>query len=320
MMTKPLWYPVGLAVALLCVQFAARTTAELFLVALMAIYALAALGLNIIFGVAGLLSVAQAAVMAFGGYTSALLMVRLDFSFLAALPAAAVASALLSAFAGLAALRVGSHYFILVTLGVAEAALLVMINEEQLTGGYNGLVGIPPLSLAGVDMSSSDAVATVSIVALFIGWYVANAMRASRFGSGAAAAGADPQLAMACGVDVPRQRVLASAAGGAFAGVAGALFAEALQFLGPGDFGVDKALLLLLIVVIGGAGSNGGTVLAAIMLTYLSQGLLTLTTVGPLVYGLGIMVILVFVPRGLAGLAGTGRRVVAAIARRERRQ
>jgi branched-chain amino acid transport system permease protein len=315
---RPLSYLAGLGVALLAVRLVVQTPSGLYLVALMAVYSLAALGLNIILGMGGLLSVAQAAVMAVGAYTAAIVLVRWHLPFLLALLLAAGVSALLSAFASLAALRVSSHYFILVTLGIAEAVTLVLVNETALTGGENGLSGIPPFAVGGVDLSSPWATAAVALVVLFVGWYVASAFRASRLGHAAFAAGVDPQLAMACGVSVTRARLVAAVTGGVFAGVAGVLFAEALQFLGPGDFELDKALLLLLMVVIGGMGSNAGTVVAACLLTYLSEGLLHLTTIGPLIYGVGIMVILVLAPNGLAGAVRKGRRRVEALLNRER--
>lgn len=317
---RPLAYPVGFLVAIVVIRMITDTSSGLFLVALMALYALAALGLNVILGMGGMLSVAQAAVMAVGGYTSALLLIKADLPFVLTLLAAAVSCALLSAFASLAALRVSSHYFILVTLGIAEAVSLVLVNQEELTGGYNGLTGIPPLMVAGLDLSTPWAIAVVSVVVMVIGWYIADAFRGSRIGYGTVFAASSPQVAMACGIDIAKLRIAAAAIGGVYAGVAGALFAEALQFLGPADFGLDKALILLLIVVIGGMGSNMGTVCAAILLTYLSQGLLDLATVGPMVYGLGIMTILVIAPNGLAGMARSGSRAAKAMLSKEWRQ
>ncbi|MPZ63665.1 MAG: hypothetical protein GEU93_20790 [Propionibacteriales bacterium] len=313
---RPYAHLAGLAITVLVVQQFVESSSSLFLVQLMALYALAALGLNIILGMAGLLSVAQAAVMALGGYTAGLLMIKAQLPFVVALLVAGAASAVLSAFVGLAALRISSHYFILVTLAVAEALSLLLINEEDLTGGYNGIGGIPPLVIGGLDLSSPLALAVVAIVTLFIGWYVADALAASRSGHGIHAGGADPQLAMASGINVARLRFGASVTGGVYAGVAGALYAETLLYLGPGDFSLGKALLILLIVVIGGMGSNAGTVAAAVILVYLSEGLLRLTTVGPLVYGLGIMVILVIAPNGLDGVARRLRRAFGRILER----
>jgi len=307
---RPLWYPGALVLVLVGVRFLFDSPATLYLIALMAVYALASLGLNILFGLGGMLSLAQAAVMAVGGYTSALLSIKLEWPFVAALVCGAVSGALVSALASVASLRVATHYFVLVTLAVAESISLILVNEDELTGGFNGLFGIPPITIAGLNVSQPWPLAALMIIVLFFGWYIADAFRASRAGFATVASGADPQMALASGINIPRVRIIAGAVGGVYAGVAGALFAGLLQFLGPSDFDLSKTLLFLLIVVIGGLGSNAGTIVAAVVLTYLSQGLLQLRQVSPLVYGVAIMVLLVVMPHGLAGIA---QKVVAVL-------
>lgn len=315
---RPLWYPLGFVVVLLCVRGFVPTSSGLYMVGLMAVYAVGSLGLNLMFGMGGMLSLAQAAIMAVGGYAAVLTMTKLGAPFLVSLLVAAVLSAVCSALASLSALRVATHYFVLVTMGIAQIVSLFLVNQQSLTGGFDGLTGIPPLSIGGLDLSDPWSMAVVTLVLLFVGWYAADAFRASRIGYAAVASSDDPQIAMACGISIARARMSAATVGGLYAGVAGAFFAELLQFLGPSDFGLDKALLFLLIVVIGGLGSNAGTVVAAVVLTYLSQGLLQLKAVGPLVYGLGIMVILVAVPNGFAGIAHRLRGLLGTYSKRKR--
>jgi branched-chain amino acid transport system permease protein len=315
---RPLWYPLAFVVVLLVLRGLVQTPSALYMVGLMAVYAVGALGLNLMFGLGGMLSLAQAAIMAVGGYASALAMTRLGLSFLLSLVIAAVLSAIFSALASLSALRVATHYFVLVTIGIAQIISLFLVNQQTLTGGFDGLAGIPPLTIAGRDLSDPWLMAIVTLAVMFLAWYAADAFRSSRAGYAAVASSDDPQVAMACGISIPRARMVAATVGGLYAGVAGAFFAELLQFLGPSDFGLDKALLFLLIVVIGGLGSNAGTVFAAVLLTYLSQGLLQLKAVGPLVYGLGIMVILVAVPNGFAGVVHRLRGRLATFSNRKR--
>jgi branched-chain amino acid transport system permease protein len=315
---RPLWYPLAFVLVLLGLRGFVQTPSALYMVGLMAVYAVGALGLNLMFGLGGMLSLAQAAIMAVGGYVSALAMTKLGLSFLLSLVIAAVLSAIFSALASLSALRVATHYFVLVTIGIAQIISLFLVNQQSLTGGFDGLAGIPPLTIAGRDLSDPWLMAIVTLAVMFVGWYAADAFRSSRAGYAAVASSDDPQVAMACGISIPRARMVAATVGGLYAGVAGAFFAELLQFLGPSDFGLDKALLFLLIVVIGGLGSNAGTVFAAVLLTYLSQGLLQLKAVGPLVYGLGIMVILVAVPNGFAGVVHRVRGRLATFSNRKR--
>jgi branched-chain amino acid transport system permease protein len=313
---RPLWYPLGLVLALFVVRLAVHTPSGLYLVALMAVYAIAALGLNVMFGMGGMLSLAQAATMAVGGYTSALSVTRLGLPFLLSMLVGAMCAAVISAFASLTAMRVATHYFVLVTLALAETISLFLVNQETLTGGFDGLPGIPPLVIGGVDLSGPWPLAATMMAVMFLAWYVADAFRASRTGYAAVASSDDPQIAMACGISIARARLVAGTVGGVYAGIAGALFGQVLLFLGPSDFGLDKALLFLLVVVIGGLGTNVGTVVAAFALTYLSQGFLQLREIGPLVYGVGIMVILVAAPNGIAGIAQRVHQVTAGLARR----
>jgi branched-chain amino acid transport system permease protein len=299
---RPLWYVALLVVALLVVRLFASAPPTLYLITLMGVYGVAALGLNVMFGMAGMMSLVQAGAMAVGAYVSALAVVKAGLPFIVSLLLGVVLAAALSAFASLVAMRVASHYFVLVSLALAETVSLFLVNQVDLTGGENGLAGIPSFTIGGFSLSDAWPLAATTIVILFLAWYVADAFRASRVGYASVASSSDPQIAMACGISIRRARLIAGTVGGAFAGIAGALFAQALQFLGPSDFGLDKALLFLLIVVIGGLGSNAGTVVAAVVLTYLAEGFLQLQAVGPLVYGLGIMIILVLVPNGFAGL------------------
>jgi branched-chain amino acid transport system permease protein len=314
---RPLWYVGLLVVVLLVVRLFASDPSTLYLVTLMGVYGVAALGLNVMFGMAGMMSLVQAGSMAVGAYVSALAVVKAGLPFLISLLMGVVLAAALSAFASLVAIRVASHYFVLVSLALAETVTLVLVNEVGLTGGENGLAGIPSLTIGSFSLADPWPLAATTIVLLFLGWYVADAFRASRVGYAAVASSSDPQIAMACGISIRRARLIAGTVGGAFAGVAGVLFAQALQFLGPSDFGLDKALLFLLVVVIGGLGSNAGTVVAAVVLTYLAEGFLQLQAVGPLVYGLGIMVILVLVPNGFTGLVRRFRRPAGPSARTE---
>ncbi len=303
LLPRPLRYLLLLAVIALALRLFEPSGSRQYLITLMCINALAALGLNVILGMTRLLSIAQAALMAVGGYTCALMLVDWHMSFLIAALAGILASGVVSSFAGLVAGRIRSHYYILVTLGIAGTISLILVNQIDLTGGDNGLGGIPPLTVGALTLSSSPQILGLSLAVLIVGWYLAEALRQSRAGRAMFAVGANEYLAFAAGMSPLRTRVLASAVGGLYAGLAGVLLAEALLFLGPADFDLGQALLLLLIVVIGGMGSNVGTVVGAVLVTYLSQGFLTLTSTGSLVYGLGIMLILLVAPGGLAGIS-----------------
>lgn len=278
---------------------------------LAAVFATAAIGLNVIFGLGGLLSIAQAAVMAVGAYTLVLTLNQFSIPVLAALALAGVGGAIASGITGLIAIRIRSHYFILASIALAEGVVLVITNEIDLTGGSNGLALASPGVLFGVQLSDPEQFVMLAVPVLAVVWYLAGCLRVSRLGIALHAVRSDDYLALASGIPVHRCRLWATVIGGGFGGLAGGMLALLNSYIGPQDFGLDTAVLLLLMVVFGGTASNGGTVLAAAILTVLTQGLLTVTAIGDLVYGLAILVLLIFARQGLAGLGHAAYRRLA---------
>ena len=266
------------------------------------IYAIAALGLNIIFGLSGLLSIAQAAVMGVGGYALTFAMAA-AVGVVPALALAALSGAVLSGLTGLASARIRSHYFILLTLALAESVLLLIVNNPDTTGGSNGMPLQGSTVLFGWELTTSRGLYYLAMPLLLASWYLADCFKRSRPGLALRALSSDEYLALMAGVATGRARFYATLIGGAFAGLAGGLLAVDDAYIGPQNFDFDTAALLLLIIVLGGPGSNAGTVVSALILTALIQGSLTLTTVGQLIYGLAIIILILVAPGGLAGLA-----------------
>jgi branched-chain amino acid transport system permease protein len=277
------------------------------------VYAIAALGLNVIFGLGGLLSIAQAAVMAVGAYGLMLTLNHEQVGVLPALLLAAFLGAVASGITGIIAMRIRSHYFILASVALALGVLLVITNEQGTTGGSNGLGLSATPTLLGLNPTDPHDFLLLAVPVLGLVWYLASSLRDSRLGIALHAIRSDDYLALSSGVPINRCRFWATVVGGAFGGLAGGLLALLNGYIGPQDFGLDTAVLLLLMVVFGGASSNGGTVVAALILTVLTQGLLSVTTIGELVYGVAIVVLLLFARNGLSGLAVSARRHLVAL-------
>jgi len=276
------------------------------------VYAIAALGLNVIFGLGGLLSIAQAAIMAVGAYGLMLTLNHQQVGVLPALVLAAFVGAVASGITGVIAMRIRSHYFILASVALAVGVLLVITNERGTTGGSNGLGLAAFPTVLGLSPSDPHDFLLLVVPVAGLVWYLASSLRDSRLGIALHAIRSDDYLALSSGMPINRCRLWATVVGGAFGGLAGGLLALLNGYIGPQDFGLDTAVLLLLMVVFGGASSNGGTVVAALILTALTQGLLSVTTIGELVYGVAIVVLLLFARNGLSGLAVSAyRRLVA---------
>ncbi len=277
--------------------------ARLQVINLAFIYGIAAIGLNIIFGLSGLLSIAQGAVMGVGAY-GFVFAAGAALGVVPSMVLACILSALISGLTGLASARTKSHYFVLLTLALAEALNLLIVNNPDLTGGSNGIPLAAMPMLLGWDLSSARTLYFLVLPLLLASWYLADCFKRARPGLALRALNTDEYLALMAGVATGRARFHATAIGGGFAGLAGALLAIDDAYIGPQNFDLDTASLLLLMIVLGGPGSNAGTVVAATILTMLLQGTLMLTSVGQLIYGLAIIVLIILAPGGLAGLTG----------------
>ncbi len=281
----------------------------------MLILAVAAMGANIISGYAGLVSVAHAAFMAIGAYVSALSMMKLGLPFPVAFVMACAMCGVISGAVGLLGNRVEPVYFIVVTYGFAVAVTLVIVNESWLTGGANGLNGVPPASFGQWMLSDDWAVYPMIAFVFTVALYFAQRLRNSRAGRAMVAGQLNVPAASSSGVDVNRSRIFAMVVGGIYLGAAGSLFAHVVRFLGPENFSISLTLLLYLILVVGGLGSNIGACLAVFLVVSLTEILRGSATTWLLLFGISIMVIMIVAPRGLPEIWGH----VARLAKRQSR-
>jgi branched-chain amino acid transport system permease protein len=274
------------------------------------VYAVAAVGLNVILGLGGLISIGQAGVMAVGGYTTILLFGK-SVGLGVALLLACVGGALISALMGFVGARVKTHYFVLASLAIAEIIVLVATNATGLTGGSNGtaLAGVP--IVAGLNLTTARGFFHFGSIIVLIVVYLADALRVSRGGLGLSALTMNEYVAVSAGVDPRVSRALATSVGGVFGGLAGGMLALLDGYLGPASFDLGTATLLLLIVIVAGRAANGSVVIAALILTFLSQGFLTDPTVGQLAYGVGLIALIIVAPDGLFGAATWSRRLAS---------
>ena len=273
------------------------------------IYVLLGLSTNLLVGIAGIFSVSQAAVFGVGAYLVAHFMMAADpFSFMPSILIAAACCVALNILVTLPSLRVSGDYFVVTSFGIQLLATAVFTNWAQGTGGANGLPGIPPPDLFGWPIVTTPQY--VLLCTLFAGlgclafWLV---MRAP-FGRLVRAIREDETAVAAAGKNVLRAKVSAAALAGVFAGTAGGLYATFLSFIDPSSFDLDASILLLTMVVVGGARTLAGSIVGPFLLLALPQ-LLTLvdipTTIAAaarqLIYGLLLIVFMLFRPQGLAG-------------------
>jgi branched-chain amino acid transport system permease protein len=238
---------------------------------LVGVRALLTLGLNVQWGLTGLVNLGVVAFFAIGAYTSALLAVA-GAPLAVAWPAAIVLAT--AAGAGLAtiALRLREDYLAIVTLGFAEVLRLFLLNEAWLTRGANGVTGIPRPLHARFAGHYDLAYLALVVVAVVLAYAALERVRRSPFGRVLRAIREDETVAAVAGKPVFRFKVQAFALGAAVAGLAGILFAHYLAYVEPNMFVPQESLLVWLALILGGSGNNRGALLGSAVLLGLLEG------------------------------------------------
>ncbi len=284
-------------------------------------YVMLGWGLNIVVGLAGLLDLGYVAFYAVGAYSYALLSTQHGWSFWMCLPVAGIMAAMFGVLLGFPVLRLRGDYLAIVTLGFGEIVKIVLQNWVDFTGGPAGIGGIPgPTALGhvfaeqapegkttfhewlGIEFSGNHRLIFLYFVILFLA-LITNlvTMRLRRLPVGRAweALREDEVACQALGINPTNTKLTAFAIGAMFAGFAGSFFAAKQRFISPESFVFIESAIILSIVVLGGMGSQLGVVLAAILLIGLPEWFRDLGEYRMLAFGLAMVLIMVFKPKGL---------------------
>ncbi|GIK96816.1 MAG: branched-chain amino acid ABC transporter [Alphaproteobacteria bacterium] len=265
------------------------------------VYALLGIGYHFAFGQAGLLSLAQGAFFGLGAYATGVLASRWGLDAFVTLPVSILLPVLVAAVVALPVLRLESHYFALATLGVAQTVLLVAVNWNALTGGANGIPGIPGLSFGGLAVGRGWPLLIATWIAVAIGAAIAWGLASGRLRLAWQVAREDELAARSIGLDVGRLRLAALLLSAAFAGAAGALQVHGVGVVSPEvlQFGVMVAALTL--VVVGGRHRIAGAILGAVLIVHLPEWLRFLDRSYLIAYGAALLVTIVLAPDGITG-------------------
>jgi branched-chain amino acid transport system permease protein len=263
------------------------------------IYAIAALGLTIATGTTGLIVLGQAALMGFGAYSTALIMTKLGWPMWLSLTTGIVLTGFVGVGLGLLSVRIRGHYLAITTLALNEIFRLVVLNEEWLTGGPMGLRDIPALQVPFLGESTAQQLYIPLFVIVVAAYAFTLRLYRTRLGRDMRAVRDDDLAAESMGVNSRATRSTAFVICSVWAALAGGLYALTFGFISPNNFLVFESIRLLLMVVIGGLGSVGGTFLGALVVTGLPELLRGLQTYYLAAFGIGVVVILLTVPRGL---------------------
>lgn len=271
------------------------------------IYAILSISTNLMVGIIGIFSVAQAAIMGIGAYIYALCAMKgLDFASSAAI--AILVCALFNILTSLPSLRLAGDYFVVTSFGIQIVASAVFINWTDATGGATGIFAIPPPTMFGLSADTAPEFIVISTLALGAAALIFWLMMRSVYGRMLNAIRLDEIAAAAAGRDVLRAKLGVSAVSGGLAAMGGVLFASFLSYIDPSSFEIHVSVLFLTMLVVGGARTLTGSILGPFVILAIPQLLalieLPSTIVGPmrqLLYGVILVAFMLLRPQGIAG-------------------
>lgn len=279
------------------------------------IFSLVSIGLSMLMGYGGQISMAQAAFFGIGAYTSGILTSHFGINPWAAMPVGILASSLVAWLIGIPALRLKGHYLAMATLGFGVIVTIVLNEEVEWTGGPSGMGDIPGLSLAGVKITSDIAYYYLVWAMVFLALIFCFHILHSRVGRALRAIHEEEMAAEAMGVPTARFKVQVFVLGAALAALAGSLYTHYVTFLNPASFNLMWSIRFVLMVMVGGMQSLWGALLGTILMTFVgNEWLHVFADFEILAYGAILLLVALFLPRGLVSLMslrGGSRKVPA---------
>lgn len=272
-----------------------------YILAIIMIYAMVALSLNVLIGMGGQISIGHAGFWALGAYASALAVVKLGLPFLISILIGGAIAALFGALVALPALRVQGHYLAIATLGFALFVQQVLFEWEGLTGGRQGLF-VPRPSLFGIELTDDFSYYYfLLVVFLLLAWVTGNFAK-SHTGRSLMALRMSSVAAECCGIPRPKHIIIAFAVSAFFTGVSGALYGHLLGHLSTETFSLAVSLSFLSMAVIGGLHSRAGALLGGAFLALAPEFLREFKDAQMVIYGVILILCVQFLPGGLISL------------------
>lgn len=265
------------------------------------LHAILAVGLNLLMGYAGQISLGHAAFFGLGAYASAILTTRYGWSPWPALGLGLVLTGLVAYVIARPVLRLKGHYLAMATLGFGIIIHILLVQTGDLTGGPDGIGGIPPLSLFGWVIDTDERWYVFIAAALLLVVLLALNLIDSRTGRALRALHGSEVAAAMMGIDTTAAKTAVFVLAALTAGLAGSLFAHQQAFVSPDSFNFFVSIELVTMVVLGGIASTWGAILGAVILTLLPELLVVFEDYEVLIFGAILMLIMIFLPQGIVG-------------------
>ena len=295
-----LGWTVALIILLLAPLFLGKYT--VFLLSLLAVYALVSLGLNLLMGYTGQIAAGHAGFLALGAYSTAIIGENLQW-----LPCpvilllAGLFTGIIGFLLGIPILRLKGFYVAMATLAFGVVVSEVILQWSSLTGGDDGF-SVPTAQIAGFALDSDAKLYYLIIPVTVVMTILAKNLVNGYIGRAFIALRESEIAAQTIGIDLARYKTIAFAISAFYTGVAGGLFAYLITFLSPDAFTIEFSMDFIAMIVIGGMGSILGSIIGAVILTGMQQVLAGLLDLQILIFGLSLIVFMLFMPRGISGM------------------
>lgn len=301
-MRRDALWPVGVLLVCLSIPFWLADPYILHVLIIMLLYAVLAMSLNIVSGMAGQISVGHAAFYGIGAYAAALLMLHCDLAYWPAALCAGLIAALAGAVLGSMAMRIRGNYLCIVTLGFGEIVRLVLLNWSSLTRGPMGISGIPQPELFGWLLQSKADYYWLMLAIFTVSYLMIRRIEHSAPGVWLFAVKNNEIAARSIGIRTGLVKMAAFAVAAFFAGICGSFFAVYTAYISPDSFGFSESITIMCMVVVGGQGNTRGAVLGALLLAAVPELLRAAADYRMVFYGMALILCIVFRPQGLYGV------------------
>ncbi len=295
-----LWWIIAIVILLLAPLFLGKYT--IFLLSLLAIYALVALGLNLLMGYTGQIAAGHAGFLALGAYFTAIIGENMQW-----LPCpvilllAGIFSGAIGFLLGIPILRLKGFYIAMATLAFGVVVSEIILQWSSLTGGDDGF-SVPTAHIAGFAFDSDFKLYYLIIPVTLIMTLLAKNLVNGYIGRAFIALRESEIAAQTIGIDLARYKTIAFAISAFYTGVAGGLFAYLITYLSPDAFTIELSVDFIAMIVIGGMGSILGSIIGAVILTGMQQVLAGLLDLQIFIFGLSLIVFMIFMPKGISGM------------------
>ncbi|UCF57889.1 MAG: branched-chain amino acid ABC transporter permease [Deltaproteobacteria bacterium] len=296
---KDLIYFAALAIIIIFIPVFVESKYYFIVLNVIGLNTIVVAGLNLLIGFAGQISLGHAAFYGMGSYFSGILTVNYGFPLWPAMLVGMLATGAVAYLVGYPSLKLRGHYLVMATLGFSIIVYILMGQLEEFTGGHDGLIGIPPLSIGGISFDNDLKNFYLIWTFVFFSMLVSRNLLNSRVGRALRAIHGSEVAASSLGVNTANYKVNVFVLSAMFASVSGSLYAHYITFISPSTYDFYYSIQVVTMVIVGGMGSLWGPLFGAAILTSISEALHVAKQYHIIAYGMFLSLIIIFLPEGI---------------------